>query len=88
MADKINKYKNDKKMLSKSMINSQFKKEYPVFSKIPLSEIKKEFEEEKGEHVLVGSPYDKNKQKFVKYVSKDKFTRTLFQKYFRNSRKK
>ena len=88
MADKINKYSNDKKMLSKSMITNNFKKEYPMFKDIPLKEIKEEFDNQNGEYVLVGSPYDKMKRKHVKYINKDLFANRLFREYFRISKRR
>lgn len=84
---RVNQYKNNNEMLSKSRINSEFKKEYPMFKDIPLSEIKQEFTTMNGIDVKTGMPNNKNRQRTTKYIKKSEFAKKLFRRYFRITRR-
>lgn len=78
---KINELLNNKNFITKSKINSKFKKEYPMLPNIPLKDIKEIFDECKSKTCIVGNPKNKRQQKHIKFVSKEELALRILKHY-------
>jgi len=84
----VNELLNNKKFITKSKINSKFKKEYPPLKDIPIKDIKDIFDDCKKRTCKVGNPYNKNQQRHISFVDKDELALRVVKDYFRMPRQK